>query len=87
MKMDGQHLYYFQSGQVMDISIIQVVRVTLTSFIRIYAPEDSDHSVNFSFLGMDNDRTTKEMFGFLLEITKTLVKKESIEDGIPMVVF
>jgi hypothetical protein len=34
---------------------------------------------------LDNG-TTKEMFGFLLEITKTLVKKELIEDGTPMVV-
>ena len=49
-------------------------------------PEDSKHSVNFSFLGGGRG-ITKEMFGFLLEITKTLVKKESIEDGILMVVF
>ena len=68
----------------MDISIIQVVRVTLTSLLG-YLPEDSDHSVNFSFLESWTS-TTKEMFGFLLEIIKTLVKKESTEDGTQMVV-
>ena len=36
---------------------------------------------------VQDNGTTKEMFGFLLEITKTLVKMELIEDGTLMVVY
>ena len=52
MITDGQHLYYFLSGKG-DGYIYNTSGEGYTYFfeIRICAPEDSDHSVNFSFLG------------------------------------